>query len=168
MQEKQKILKFEVASLIFTLIFSFVSHFLFEWTNEFMFLAPFVPVNESVWEHGKLLFMPFLFFAIIEYAFIGENKNFIYAKSIPLIVSVPLMITIFYTYSGIIGTHNTVVDILMAVAIVVGMNVFSYKALISEKIKSHNWLLIIVAIIFILFIIFTLIPPKIPLFIANN
>ena len=166
--ETKRIFKLEIASLIFCLIFSFVNHFLFEWTNNCMFLASFVPINESVWEHGKLLFMPFLFASFVLYPFLGDNKNFIFAKSLPLVLCTPLMITFFYTYTGIIGSHVTVVDILMAVAIIIAMHIFSYKVLVKKGLLSHHWLLLIVIVWFVMFSLFTFYPPNLPLFIPNN
>jgi len=32
--------------------------FAFEWPNNFRLLAPFVPVNESLWGHLKMAFWP--------------------------------------------------------------------------------------------------------------
>jgi len=158
---KSKILKLEIASLVFCLVMSFVNHNLYEWTNGFRFIGPFVPVSESVWEHGKLLYMPFFFFGIFEYVIIGNNKNFLYAKSVPLALCTPLMILLFYTYSSLVGRHLLVVDILIAVVIIVLMHIFSYRALISPKKFKFSWSVAIAAVFFLMFIVFTFFAPPI-------
>ena len=38
-----------------------LNHFLYDWTGGSSFAALFCPINESPWEHLKLLFFPFLF-----------------------------------------------------------------------------------------------------------
>lgn len=164
----KKIKAFEIMSLIFTFVLAFVNHNLFQWTNNCNLIASFVPVNESVWEHTKLFFFPFLFFSIFEYFVASENKNFVFAKSIPLIFGIPLMIILFYTYSGIIGGHNLVCDIIISIIVVLIMNYFSYKTLTSKKDYNSKWLIFLVMVIFVLFIIFTYFPPKIQLFLDTT
>lgn len=166
----QKIRILEILSLVFCFILSFINHFLYKWLNYSFWIAPIVPINESVWEHGKLLFMPFMFWAIFEYFLIKHNPNYIIAKCVPLVFCTPIMIAFFYTYTGILGFHITLVDILMALTIILIMNCFSYKNLIYHPPykKSGYCLLILTIIIFILFIIFTYYPPKIPLFISKQ
>ena len=40
-------------------------HFAFDFFGQSRLIAPFVPVNESTWEHLKLLFFPFLLLLVI-------------------------------------------------------------------------------------------------------
>ncbi|NCA66592.1 MAG: hypothetical protein EOM87_00860 [Clostridia bacterium] len=167
-ENKQRIFWFEFASLVFCLVFSVINHFIFEWTGESLLFAPFVPTNESVWEHSKLLFIPFLFFSIIEYFFLKDNKNFIFAKSLPLVVAIPLMITFFYTYSGILGFHVVVLDIMLSLTIVLLMNLVSYKILTCKKTYSSKILFALAIITFVLIILFTFIQPKIALFLDTT
>lgn len=41
-------------------------HFVYEWSGENPIIGAIAPVNESVWEHLKLLFFPSLFYFITE------------------------------------------------------------------------------------------------------
>lgn len=164
---QKKILTLEIIGLIFTLTMSFILHFLYEWSGESKIIAMFSATNESVWEHGKLLFIPFIFYSIVEY-FILRPKNigsYLTAKAVPLISCIPLMIAIFYTYTGVIGYNVGWVDITMSIGIVLWMNIYSFYTLINEKYKKGSiFLLIIVLIILILIIVFTYFPPNLPLF----
>ena len=62
---------FAVVSLLGTLL-----HFLYDWTGENIFAAPFSGVNESTWEHMKLLYWPLLLFAVIQSFFFRDVKSF--------------------------------------------------------------------------------------------
>lgn len=164
----KKLIFFECASLVFCIVFSFINHYLFEWTKNCVLIAPFVPINESVWEHGKLLFFPFLFFSVFQSFYFTKSKNFLFAKSLCLLLCTPVMIMFYYTYTGIIGYHVLIIDILIAVTIIIFMHFLSYKILTSEKTISCNFLYIIVIIIIFVFVIFTFFPPKIPLFMDST
>ncbi|MBR7099452.1 MAG: hypothetical protein IKC59_08555 [Clostridia bacterium] len=62
---------FAVTSLLGTLL-----HFLYEWLGEAVWIAPISGVNESTWEHMKLLFWPMLLYAIAESFFFRDRKDF--------------------------------------------------------------------------------------------
>ena len=73
--------KIKIIGVFIMMCLSFLSHFMYEWCNNFLF-SIFFPVNESIWEHKKLLITPVLIYALIEY-FIYKNKtikfnNFLY------------------------------------------------------------------------------------------
>ena len=62
---------FAVTSLGGTLL-----HFLYDWLGEAVWVAPFSGVNESTWEHMKLLFWPMLLFALVQSLFFWEKPDF--------------------------------------------------------------------------------------------
>ena len=66
-----QIVGFAVTSLGGTLL-----HFLFEWLDGALWIAPFSAVNESTWEHMKLLFWPSFIYAIIQSRFFLKRKDF--------------------------------------------------------------------------------------------
>ena len=67
---KEKILKFTVFSIIFVWFLGTLLHFAFEWSGNNLFVANFSSVNESTWEHLKLLFYPMLLTTIIGYFYL--------------------------------------------------------------------------------------------------
>ncbi|MBR6768462.1 MAG: hypothetical protein IKM34_03135 [Clostridia bacterium] len=78
-------------------------HFLYEWTGEQVWIAPFSGINESTWEHMKILFWPMFLYAIVQSFFFKDRNDFwcIKCKGILAgLVSIPLL---FYTYNGAIG-----------------------------------------------------------------
>ncbi|MFQ7549323.1 MAG: DUF6512 family protein [Blautia marasmi] len=64
MQQSYKV--FTVIGILFTILLGSLSHFFNEWSGNFFLVGLFSPVNESVWEHLKLLFFPALLFMLLE------------------------------------------------------------------------------------------------------
>ena len=56
--DKPGAVRWEIAGALTVLGVASALHFAFEWSNNFRLLAPFVPVNESIWEHLKMAFWP--------------------------------------------------------------------------------------------------------------
>ena len=165
MKDKKSILKFEIFSTIFTMILGTLFHFTFEWSNSNSFVALFTAVNESTWEHLKLLFFPLLLTTIIGYFYIGKNiPNFICAKLIGILTAISFTIIFFYTYTGIIGNNFAFIDIsIFFVAVLLGEYV-TYKFLLSDFSCNKKIAILILITLLICFFLFTYIPPKIGLF----
>ncbi|MBR6796465.1 MAG: hypothetical protein IKM53_03835 [Clostridia bacterium] len=74
---KKSVFIWQLVGFTFTSVFGTLLHFLYDLTGGSLFAAPFSAVNESTWEHMKLVFFPMLIFAIIENHFLGkERKDF--------------------------------------------------------------------------------------------
>ena len=111
--DKKSILIFQIISVIFTIILGTFLHFTYEWSNENLLVGLFSAINESTWEHLKLLFFPMLITTIIGGFYFGKTiSNFLCAKTIGIIASILFTIIFFYTYTGIIGTNFAVLNIL--------------------------------------------------------
>ena len=157
----------ELGGITFGLILSVVFHFAYEWAGSSPSVAWLFAINESIWEHGKLVFYPYLIYSIIEYFILKPDKgSFITAKSISLLTAIPLMLVMYYTYSGIIGANVMWVDISIAVIVVLLNYLFSYIMMSKNyRIKNYKWLLVPVFIVLVMVIVFTYYPPNIALFI---
>ena len=55
----------DIPYIILTILLGSVFHFLYDFSEQNPFTALFTPINESVWEHLKLLFFPLFFITII-------------------------------------------------------------------------------------------------------
>ena len=89
---------FAVASLGGTIL-----HFLYEWLGEAAWIAPFSGVNESTWEHMKLLFWPTFIFAVFQSFFFRDREDFWCIKLRGILLGLALIPILFYTYNGDIG-----------------------------------------------------------------
>lgn len=165
MKKNISLYKFSVYSFLFTCILGTFLHFTFELSDKNNFVALFSAVNESTWEHLKLLFFPMLFSTIIGFFYFREKySNFLCAKIKSICFSLFFTISFFYTYTGIIGNNFSIIDILsFYVSCFIGEYVFSY---IIKKYPKCNKLfsIIILIILIIMFFSFTFNPPKINLF----
>ena len=72
---KQHIRSWQLAGFFFTSFAGTLLHFLFDWSDEILVVALFSAVNESIWEHIKLLFYPMFLFAGIEHYFLGKEMQ---------------------------------------------------------------------------------------------
>ena len=101
---KRSISLWQMGGFIFTSALGTFLHFLFDLTGGNVVAALFSAVNESIWEHLKLLFYPMLLFAAIEYRFWGkEYPGFWCVKLKGALLGLILIPALFYTYSGILG-----------------------------------------------------------------
>ena len=71
----KKILKYQIISVVSSIILGTLLHFTFEWSGKNELIAIFSAINESVWEHLKLTFYPMLFFSIIGYFYLRKISN---------------------------------------------------------------------------------------------
>ncbi|MBE6633227.1 MAG: hypothetical protein E7620_02665 [Ruminococcaceae bacterium] len=92
-----QLLGFSVTALGGTLL-----HFLYQWLGEAAWIAPFSGVNESTWEHMKLLFWPMLLYAAAQRLFFREGEDFWCVKLRGILLGLALIPILFYTYNGVV------------------------------------------------------------------
>lgn len=87
-------------------------HFVYEFSGNNNFVGMFAAVNESTWEHLKLLLTPAFLVGIVEWFIYGKNyKNFFPALFISILAGMFAITAAFYTYTGIIGQNFMIADI---------------------------------------------------------
>lgn len=125
------------AILIFLLCFLF--HFLYDWLPNPLF-SLFFPVNESIWEHMKLLFTPFVVYTIVEYLFLRkyEKINNIYFQLFLIpIVGIIIYLLIFLPVYYKIG-ENMIFSIALLFVTICIEQFLSYKFCKSEEFKYQT------------------------------
>ena len=155
----------QLALVTFTAVLGTLFHFLYAWTDLRIF-APFCAVNESTFEHMKILFFPMLIFAIIQSRFFQEN-GFWQVKAIGIILGTLLIPFLFYFYNGAFGKSPDWVNILiffLSAGIASAVEYFLFKAQIFNGRSSPALPIAVLSIIALAFIAFTFFPPRLPLF----
>ncbi len=105
--------KWHIIGFAFVLVFGTFMHFAYKLSGNNPAVGFIAPVNESIWEHLKLLFFPSCFYMIYEYFMWGrERKDFFALKMISVISAMAFIVTFFYTYSGVLGFNLFLLDIL--------------------------------------------------------
>ena len=152
---------FAVTSFAGTLL-----HFLYDWTGESLLAAPFSGINESTWEHMKLLFWPMFLYAIVQSFFFRDQKNFLCVKLRGILLGLILIPVIFYTYNGVIGKSPDWINI--AIFFVSAAAAYIYETAQFKKPHAScarpRLALAVLCAIGILFIVFTFFTPEIGIF----
>ena len=66
---------FLIIGAVFTIITGTLLHFVYEWSGESLLVGIFSPINESVWEHLKLLFFPMSVWILLGILFLEKNSK---------------------------------------------------------------------------------------------
>ena len=143
-----------------------ILHFLYDWTGGALWVAPFSGVNESTWEHMKLLFFPMLGFAVVQSLFFPEREDFWCVKLKGILRGLLLIPVLFYTYNGVIGRSPDWINIAIfficaAIAYIYETRQFNNETTVCRSKKRAIFLLLLLAALFILFTFKT---PKIGIF----
>jgi hypothetical protein len=154
-------LGFAVTSLGGTIL-----HFLYDWLGKARWIAPFSGVNESTWEHMKLLFWPMLLFAITQSLFFREREDFWCVKLRGILLGLVLIPVIFYTYNGVVGKSPDWLNIAIffvsaAVAYAYETRKFNADAL---PCRTQKYAILLLLAIAVCFVVFTFITPQIGIF----
>ncbi len=159
--------RWEVVGFFFILGLGTALHFVFEWSGGFCLVAPFAAVNESVWEHLKLVFWPAVLWALFEHGPLhGRVNNLRLAKTAGIAVMPLIIIVLFYVYTFILGHHLLSLDIaLFIIAIAAGQYV-SYRIMTGDERSPYlNRIApVLIVVLAVLFIVFTFLTPQAGLF----
>lgn len=168
-KKMSEITKWEIIEFCFIAVAGTLLHFVYEWTGQNPVAAIFAPVNESTWEHLKLLFMPSLFFTILQEVAIGRKyPSLITDKGKAVLWGMAFITVFFYTYSGILGRNISWIDIgSFYVAAAVYIRIFLRKMKGRERKAGKRDMGVgaaIFALSFLLFVVFTVKAPKLGIF----
>lgn len=141
-------------------------HFLYDWLGKAAWIAPFSGVNESTWEHMKLLFWPMFIYAIFESFFFRDREDFWCVKLRGTLLGLALIPMIFYTYNGAVGRSPDWLNI--AIFFISAAVAYIYEARLfnSGKVKcrSQKLAFAVLCVIALLFVLFTFRTPEIGIF----
>ena len=164
---ERRILFYELAGIVFIIVFGSILHFTFEMAGHQAIVGVFSAVNESVWEHLKLGFWPATLFALIEFKYLKKStNNFLFAKTASICLIPVIIMVIFYSYTAILGESILVIDILsFIIAVIVGQLV-SYRLLTGRMLPYNLDRISIIALVLlgIAFVVFTFYPPQLAMF----
>ena len=160
-------IKIKLFSIIITFVLCFPLHFVFDFFP-IKIVTPFVPVNESIWEHMKLIFTSFVISNFIE-DYLLRNKN-IYINNkylqmfISPIIGIIIYLIIFIPLYNNFG-ENLFISLFLLFIVIIIEHIISYYIYNFKDIKYEKLIGIIgLIIVYIIFYILTYYPIKTPLF----
>lgn len=145
----------------------FLTHFLYEWIPNPIF-AVFFPVNESIWEHMKMLYTTILIYGIIEHWILKRANlhvnNFSLTTIIKSIISIPIYLIIFIPLYNLFG-ENMFISISVLFIVLLIVNFIGYKIYDTNEIDIQKPLsIVIIILVYALMIYLTYYPPHTELF----
>ena len=164
---RRRLFWWELAGFLWTCAAGTLLHFLYDWSGGNVIAAAFSGVNESTWEHMKLLFFPILLFSVVQVCVMGRNyPNLLAVRALSVLVGLALIPVLFYTYTGALGIQESWANI--AIFYVTALACFLLDfALLSRGRLSAPWQqiagLLILWVLAFSFVWFTFRPLKFPL-----
>ena len=164
---KHNIPFWQMAGFVLTGILGTLLHFLFDWTGGNALAGVISAVNESIWEHMKLLFYPMVLFALVEYGVWGKQiPGFWCIKLAGILLGLGLIPLAYYGYTGIFGVSADWFNI--TIFFIAAGVVYRAETALPEGVwcggcnekAAVAWLLMIAAA----FTVLTFVQPRIPLF----
>lgn len=159
--------KERVVSVFMIFGLCFLTHFIYTVLPSTL-TAIFFPVNESIWEHMKMLFTTILLYHVLEsiYLHIKEIKtnNFWLSAFVSALLSIPIYLIMFLPFYYSMGENMIITFIILFVTIAI-VQCINYKILEMKEIPYGSILSFMAIIIcYIIFIYLTYNPPKTDLF----
>lgn len=162
----KRLTRYTIIGTVFVSILGTLSHFFYEWSNNSIIVGLFSPVNESTWEHMKLIFFPMLIFSIWAIPRLKGDYPCIASSLLSsILLGTALIPVIFYTYTGILGYNLLALDIATFVLSVIIAFFTTYRLTTSCRMQRHILVLCAaICIVMVCFLLFTFWTPDIGLF----
>lgn len=159
--------KIKIIDVLLIFVLCFLTHFLYSWFPNTLF-SIFFPVNESIWEHMKMLFTTIILIALFDFfAFKKWNiqtSNFLTSNFISALTSIPIFLTIYIPFYKSFG-ENMILNLTTLFIVIVISQIISYYILQTKNIKHLGYQSFIgIIMCYIIFGILTYYPPKNDLF----
>jgi len=142
--------KIKIISTIGIFLLCFPFHFLYDWLPNSLF-SIFFPVNESIWEHIKMIFTASIIYGVIDYILLYKYKikhnNFFLSLFISSLSLIPIFLLIFLPIYYKIGNKMIVTIFIMFVSILISQ-IISYYILRAKKMHKYFEYVSIIFIIF--------------------
>ena len=154
--------KIKIIAVIGIFLLSFISHFAYELFPNIIFSFIF-PVNESIWEHMKIIFTSTLIYGIIDYLLLKKYKikynNFPFQLYFTSLIGIPIYLVIYLPLYKLLG-ENMVISISLLLLVYIITQIVSYNILKEKELKSLNIIAIpVILLSYLGFIYLTYNPP---------
>lgn len=166
MRENEKLFCLQAGAFAAAAVGGTLFHFLYGWTQNSVLTAPFCAVNESTWEHMKLLFFPLFVYALLERRALENRADFWCVKCVGITVSLVLVPVLYYTTLGSFGSSPAYLNIAFFFLSAAACCILEYRLFLRENTLSCAEKLALTSLVLLagIFVLFTFVTPRIPLF----
>lgn len=143
-------------------------HFVYDIFN-FSLIGTFAPINESIFEHVKLVFYPMIIIGVIVIIYFKKQKIYtLTSLFIGTLVASFSMFFIYYFYRYGLGIESMYYDIgllfvVQAIGNIVSLIIYNHKFELKDSVIIKS-----IIIVIILIVLCTFLTPDIPMFIEGN
>ena len=136
---RKQLFWWELAGFVLTAAAGSLLHFVYEWSGGSTLAAAFSAVNESTWEHMKLLFFPMFLFSVAQVIALGRQyPNFLAVRAVSTLAGLILIPVLFYTYTGVLGKNLMWVDVAIFILSALGAFALDWRLLRRGR-WSSGW-----------------------------
>ena len=164
---QKRLLRWELIGFAFTGAVGTLLHFVYEWTGGNPLIAAFCAVNESTWEHMKLLAVPWIRWTAVT-ILMERRADCAAPRAAGLLTGLILIPALFYTYTGICGKSVDVVNVLIFQAAVLAAWLVSRGLQRRGSLSAPLWPVLGILVQLgaaAVFAVWTVNPPELPLFV---
>ena len=152
--------KIKIINVVFLFLLSFLWHFVYDWFPNNIF-ALFFPVNESIWEHMKIIYFCLFMGSILEFVLCKKNNikinNFYIEAMVKSILGVIFYLIIFVPFYLWLG-ESMFISISLMLITYIFMEYIGYKILTGEEMNINILPVVTIALGCIMFVILTFYP----------
>ena len=112
-------------------------HFVYVLSGRNFAVGLIAPINESVWEHLKIVFFPFLIVGVVGFVKLRPKSDYWTGLLVGSTLGMLIVFFGFYLYSSIIG-ESLIIDILLYIASIIVAMFISWWFVINTK--KIEWL----------------------------
>lgn len=160
------LLKYCVGGMIFISALGTLAHFTYGWSGENKVIGLFTAVNESTWEHMKLIYFPMLIYTL--FVWIKLHKTYpasVRAMLISTLAGTGLIPVLFYTYTGILGFMITPVNLaIYYISVIISFILFYRLSVKGRPARSSLLLDLSITLLICLFFLYSYDPPELGIF----
>lgn len=157
----------KILGVIIAFFLSFIFHFIYDLFPNFITSIIF-PVNESIFEHMKIIFGCILLSGVIQKIIVIKNdlnyNNICISNVIVAFISIFIFLIMFIPIYSIIGENLPITLIIMLITYIISQ-ILSIYIIKNEDMKKEKFAILLVIIIYTIFGILTYYPPQNDLFI---
>lgn len=150
--------KIKFISVFGIFLLSFVSHFIYGWFPNVL-MSFFFPVNESIFEHMKIIFTSTLIYGFIDYVLLVKNNihfnNFLFQLFFTPFISIGIFLLFYLPIHYLFGEKLIVTLIILFITYVISQIISYYILKLVYIPILNNLSLFLIVLVYINFIVLT-------------
>lgn len=167
-----KMVRLTIIGAVFMIFAGSAVHFVYGWSHQNFVLGLLSPVNESIWEHAKLVFLPPLLWYVFTALLLGRRRAYelVGASAVVLWFMPVFQIAFYYAYAAVTHGDVFVMDLVdFTLTVILGQVLFYQLAARLHCTRAGRVAAVLAVIVLAgIFVLFTLQPLHFPMFMDSR